>query len=115
VVMNAEGQRIQVGARLDAEQPALVVADVLEVRVELTVSKAQQAMVGVTPRAVLTPDGFEEPRLPVQLTTLEPSTTGNVKLEGRVDNPSGVLRPGQAVRLELEATPVDGLTWLLDR
>jgi hypothetical protein len=113
--MNTEGQRVQVGTRLEADQPALVVADVLEVRVEVTVSKAQQAMVGATPRAVLTPDGFEEPRLPVQLTTFEPAVTGNVKLEGRVANPSGVLRPGQAVRLELEAVPVDGLTWLLDR
>jgi len=110
------GRSPEPGEAVTADAPVVSLADTATVRVRVSVSRAQLEQVGPSPHAALVLDGAERGRRPLRLEPRDAAQVvgqGAVELEGRVDNSSGGLELGQGVRLELEATPVDGLTWLI--
>ena len=68
-------------------------------------------------RAIVTPEGFTEPRVPVELgpPSVVAEADGSFVFETLVENPQGVWRTGQRVRAQVTLPSVDGLSWLSER
>lgn len=116
LVMPAGGQSLEKGAAVTPDAPVVLIAETATVRVRVSVSRAQFEQVGPSPRATLVLDAAERGRWPLRLEPRDAAQVvgqGAVELEGRVDNANGDLKLGQGVRLEVEAAPVDGMTWLI--
>jgi len=116
LVTHAASSFPELGAAVTADSPLLSLVDTGTVRVRVSVSRAQLEQVGPTPHATLVIDDGSPARRSLRLEPRGAAQVvgqGAVELEGRVDNSAGGLVIGQGVRLEVEAAPVDGLTWLI--
>jgi multidrug efflux pump subunit AcrA (membrane-fusion protein) len=105
---------LRVGSTLRKDQPVLVLGDVSRVTARLGVPPEALAEVEAARQAILTPEGFKEPRIPVTFERAGPAarSDGTFPLDTLLENPNGLFRPGQRVRAEVELPRTDGLSWL---
>jgi multidrug efflux pump subunit AcrA (membrane-fusion protein) len=105
---------LRVGSTLRKDQPVLVLGDVSRVTARLGVPPESLAEVEAARQAIVTPEGFKEPRIPVTFERAGPAARadGTFPLDTLLENPNGLFRPGQRVRAEVELPRTDALSFL---
>jgi multidrug efflux pump subunit AcrA (membrane-fusion protein) len=106
---------LRVGSTLRRDQPAFVLGDVSRVMARLGVPPGALPQVEAARQGILTPEGFQEPRIPITFDRAGPAARadGTFPLDTLLENPNGLFRPGQRVRAEIELPRTDALSWLL--
>lgn len=114
VVLTFGTPDLRVGSTLREQQPVLLIGDVSRVTARLGVPPDALVEVEAARQAILTPEGFKEPRIPVTFERAGPAarSDGTFPLDTLLENPNGLFRPGQRVRAEVEFNSTNGLIWL---
>ena len=112
-----EATPLQVGLVVERDETIFIVADVSRVAVRLRVTPTALPNIVSVGRAIVTPEGFTEPRVPVELgpPSVVAEADGSFVFDTLVENPQGVWRTGQRVRAQVTLPSVDGLSWLSER
>jgi pSer/pThr/pTyr-binding forkhead associated (FHA) protein/multidrug resistance efflux pump len=115
LVMALGGPTLRLGETVRREQPLVVIGEVSQVTARLRVPADALAEVEAAGKAILTLEGFKEPRVPVSFgkAGAAASADGTFALEITLDNPNGFFRPGLPARAEIELESVDALTFML--